>query len=445
MPLIAAFRGVRFNPERVADLSRVVTPPYDVIPPGALPEYYARSPYNMARIDLGHDEPGDGPAQNRYTRAGALFRQWLASGVLQVEPRPALYAYRIDYRLPTGEARQLHALVAAVCLARWQEREILPHEHTFAGPKADRLQLMRTTQAHLSSVYGFRVGESGPWQEALAQATSGPVAAQARDDDGFGHSLWVVTEEGLQRKLAALLRGRPVVVADGHHRYETALAYRDERAAADPAAPAEAGWRYVLMTLVDGDDPGLTILPTHRLLHRPLPRPWAEAKERLEAWWAVEEVSAPAGREALESVLRELAAGRVTCAFYLGQGHYALLRWRQPGLAEQAIPGPGSPAWKRLDVVALHRLALAEALGVSEAEQSSGQLLTYTRDAAQAVGAVDQGAATLACLLPAPTPRQVWEVAAAGDVMPHKSTYFYPKLLTGLVMSHLELPVLPLG
>ncbi|MBO8142058.1 MAG: DUF1015 domain-containing protein [Firmicutes bacterium] len=427
---VQPFRGLRYSPQ-AGSLDQLVAPPYDVIDERERERLAAASPHNIVRIDL---------CELGYDEAARRLRKWTASGVLVREPAPALYAYRQAYRGPAGEPLVRWGVAGMVRLSAYGEGVVYPHERTLAQPREDRLRLMRATRAQLSPVFGLPFGTSAPLDGLLEDACRGEPAAAVLDRDGVDHRMWVLTDPGVIRELQSALRPARVIIADGHHRYETALAFRDEernRRAGNTGAKGAPAWEYVMMVLVDLHSRGLTVLPTHRLL-RNVPGLVGEVLvERLSGLFAVEPVDTgqdPAG--ALERALESLGP-EVGFAVYTGRGRGFLARVaRTPEWERQTAGKPG--AWRQLDVVALHGLALPRAAGLDAEAQGSGKFLAYTRSAADAVAAVDRGEGQAAFLVRPALPALVRDVALAGFHMPQKSTYFYPKLLTGLVMAELD-------
>lgn len=439
MAFIAPFRGVRYNPDKIADMRTVVAPPYDVIGPEALNDLRRRSPYNVVHIDLPNAEGKSD--QNVYTESGLQFRRWLDEGLLRTDERPALYAYHQTYKVPgTDETVKLTGFIAAVRLARWEEGVVLPHEHTFAKPKEDRLRLMRAGQANFSQVYGFYSDPQRAADEALAQVTAGRAPdIHTLDDDGASHSVWVVDTPEVVSKVVSALADTTLYIADGHHRYETALDYRDERRA-QVGVQAEAGHEYVMMMLVNADGGGLTVLPTHRMVRLPSPFDRDRAIERLSQYFHVTPFEGSNAATLSEQTLSAIADTQGSMALLAG-GQGWILRPKDRARLLSAIDEQASDAWKLLGATILHRIVLEQCLDMSRALQDDGQHITYTRDATEAIQAALYGECDLACILNAPGPEAIMEVAQAGDAMPHKSTYFYPKLLTGLVFNDLTLPV----
>jgi uncharacterized protein (DUF1015 family) len=437
MAEIIPFRALHYNPEKSGEPARLVTQPYDKITPQMQARYHASSPFNLAHVIRGLDQPGDTPDSNVYTRAARTFHDWMESRVLTAEAAPALYPYDQEYTLPTdpGVTKRRRGFIALCRLEPYAARVVCRHEETLAGPKRDRLELLKHTRAHFGQIFMLYSDPAGEIEAALAASTSGRPWQQVEDEYATRHSVWRVADPAAIERVVAAMRGKQLLIADGHHRYETALAYRDLRHA---QSPQDARADYVMVTLVRLESDGLTVLPTHRVLHSldnfEPGRLLADARRFFDA----EEFAAssvPAVLERLETTGRE----RPTIAVYTGRGRFALLRLRRDvALASELADIPESLA--RLDVVLLHRLLLERTLGISREAVREQTNIRYVREAPDALKEVDDRAAQV-CFLLNPTPvGAVWENALAGHVLPQKSTDFYPKLLSGLTAYWLDHP-----
>ena len=451
--------GIRYTP--ATDLAAVVTPPYDVISPEAQARYYERAPENIIRLELGRDEPDDDELDNRYTRAALTFADWRLHGVLQ-QDAPALYLYEQRFTTPAldGGERTRLSLLARVRIEPWEAGVILPHERTLSKPKSDRLKLARATAATLSPIMALYDDPRGELAKALAKSLKRAPDADFTDEGGESHRLWVVRDAALIERVASFFRDRQLYIADGHHRYETALAYREELREARRELPPEDAANFTLMALSAIEDAGLVVLPTHRIVRGVATERLAEFQRDLEGLFEVAPLAAEGaeGQDDLDGlaapdVIHALATAgdggqRVAFALVAPDG-VRLLRLTDAGRAameERAAGGSSalsdagaSAAWRGLDVAVLHELVLARGLSVSEQAIRAGEHVTYTRDAQAALDAVRSGAdgAQLAFLLNPTPPAAIRDVARAGDRMPQKSTYFYPKLITGLVINPL--------
>ncbi len=423
---IKPFCGWRYNPQKV-DLSRVMAPPYDIVGLGEQEDYLNKSPHNVFHLELGRIFETDDEGHNRYTRARELWQRWRKEGVLLKEPVPALYLYRLHFSWQ-GQDLVRRGLIALVRLAPWESRLIRPHEKTFARVTEDRLKLLRATQAQFSQIFclyhdpalrSFQFLEQGA--ENLYYVT---------DPQGFRHELARITQQDLIKSVSELVAQGPFYIADGHHRYTTALAYMQEMQSRYGAEPPRC-FHYVMMYLCPFEDPGLLVLPTHRLLK--LEMGIEALKEALAPWGVLEPLEQ--GREALPKALTDLPSGAF---FVVSQERLWRFQPHHQGLEQLRMPLP--PALKDLPV-ALFTTLLQAALRLEEARLKEEGRLLYT----PWIEEVWQKAkdAWMGFLLP-PTPVTALEdVADAGLVMPHKSTFFFPKILTGMVFFELRPEVGP--
>ena len=431
MPLIRPFRALRYRPEAVGDLSLVVSPPYDVISPDDQQRLMERHPRNVVRLDLPADEPGDAPDE-RYRRAARTLAAWRSDGTLHKDPRPSIYAYEQSYQVPgSNVVRTQRGFFARLKLEPFgPESGVRPHERTLSGPKEDRYRLLRATGVNTSPVvvlYGDRTEEAAGLLDGIVTGT--PTAAIV-DDDAVRHQMWVVpddgTGDGVALALAAVAGRAPVTIADGHHRYETALRYRDERRMSR-SCEEDPAFDYLLALLLDAATEPLTVLPTHRVVRGPGLD--AELLRRATALFGVE---TPVSRDDLVSEFSRVQPG--------GRGRFGV--WTRAGGARlmarpQAFAAslpPGGSAVCALDVTLLG-VALEQLLDIDAETVAREERVRYTKSAGDAMNMVESGDGDIAFLLE-PTPvSAIEQVAAEGDVMPQKSTYFYPKPLTGLVIN----------
>jgi uncharacterized protein (DUF1015 family) len=417
------FQGVRYDPERV-DLSRVVAPPYDVISPPEQKRYYEQDPHNVVRLIAGEVRPSDTPEDNKYTRAAAFFRQWMAAGILKREASPRLYVYRHQFVDPiSGESRSRLGILGVVALEPFG-RGVLPHEQTHARAKADRLSLTRAVIANLSPVFALYEDSRAAVGPLIAPALAEPPRLSITAEDGDQHTVWSI--EGDQRfaQLADVFNASPLYIADGHHRYETALNFRNYQRQQYPEAPPDAAFNYVLMLVVDVRDPGLIILPTHRVLHD-LER--FDASELMRRLSERHHVVPRDSRDGLLAAMREPTPGHRIGMAVGGS-------WNTIDIEGVDAADPVS----RVDVSVLHDEILQHELGLTQAELEQERHLTYSRDADLILRRVESRAAQAAFLLRPPAVRDVLDVARAGQVMPQKSTYFYPKPASGIIFNPLD-------
>ena len=435
MPEIRPFRALRYVPETVGDLSAVVAPPYDVLSADDRARYLARHPANVVRLDAPVAEPGDAE-DDRYRRAARQLAAWRSDGTLHKDPRPAIYVHEQVYRRPGSEVevaqRGFFARLRLEPLG--PEGGVRPHERTLSGPREDRYRLLRATGVNTSPVVGLYEEPTGRASRLLAQLTTGPATVDVTDDDGVCHRLWVAPADGPDGEAVAELIGlasaTPVTIADGHHRYETALRYRDERRMSR-SCEEDPAFDYLLMLFLESTAEPLTVLPTHRIVHGLGADGVARLLDGLDALFEVRGADR-------DDLLRD-AAG--SAADRGGAGRFAL--WTREGGAlltarraafEPLLPA-GSAALRGLDVVLLG-VALEQLAGIDADAVAAGRV-TYTKSASDALDAVDSGGdGADAAVLLEPTPvAAIGAVAAAGEVMPQKSTYFHPKALTGLLIN----------
>jgi uncharacterized protein (DUF1015 family) len=393
MAVVGPFPGVRYDAARVGSMASVVAPPYDVISPAEQAALYDRSPYNAVRLILPRDA-------ERPTASARTLRAWLEAGVLKADAVPALYVYSQRFALPDGRTRVRDGVICRLRLEDFASGVVRPHERTFPGPKADRLALMRATGAYLSPIFGLYARPNEPLRTLVGPL--GTPVVDATDAGGCGHTLWRVTDAPAVARFQQALAPETVYIADGHHRYETGLAYRDELGGAGASA-------WIMACLVNMEEPGLVILPTHRLVRAPRRIEAAALQAALAGAFASEPLGAgPRPDGAIDLVLPERR-----------------LRLRPAGVAARLAHLPA--AIRSLDVAVL-RDGLLEPLGIRADE------LAFTHDDAEALAAVASGEATAAFLVNPPSMATVRDVCHAGEVMPEKSTYFFPKLADGLVL-----------
>jgi uncharacterized protein (DUF1015 family) len=415
MAEVRAFRGVRYHLDQPESAVAVISPPYDVISPADQQALLERHPRNVIRLELPVDEPGDDAEDNRYTRAAALYRKWLDDFVLQAEPEAALYVYGQRYTVE-GRSQERLGLIGALKVEPYEAGVVLPHEQTFPKHKEDRFRLLSAARAQFSPIFGLYSAPEAEVRDRLAEVAAGEPDAVATDPEGVEHRLWAVSDPGFITWAEGVFAGKQMFIADGHHRYETALRYREERRKTDGENP-EAPFESVMTFLVEMDDPGLVLLPTHRLVRAAIPAP-EELRRRLSEQFEVEAVPAEVADE-----LRHHQIGVV-----LPGGASWRLTLRDPHALDR-LDQEHSPAWRDLDVVLLHRLIFAELLGITE----HGDIV-YTRSPQEALNRAVSGEFSASFLLPTPTVEELKLVAGAGDKMPEKSTYFWPKAVTGLVI-----------
>ena len=450
---IRPFRALRYDLQRVT-AGQVVTQPYDKITPTMQDHYYAASPYNLVRIILGRSEPADNTAHNVYTRAAAFGRDWRGGGILRSDAQPSIYAYSQAFTAPSGASFERRGFIALGRVEDYSAKVVFRHEQTLAKPKADRLDLLRATRAHYEQLF-LLYEDSGEIGTLLTPAGHVAPTIEVSDEYGVAHRVWQISDPAVIATVQEKMRDKKLVIADGHHRYETALNYRNEcRAAAagssNPNDPDQnAPYEFVMMTLVNMNDPGLLILPTHRVVHSLDSFSVDDFQSACRGIFEVEEIDPALDAPRATAILNE--RGRAGTALLAVTANRAFVVHSPKPAALQFLSGL-SPRQQSLDVVQLHKVLLEGVLKLSEESIRNQQNLSYVREAAEALalvrgenargndrgGASNKGAANIAFLINPCKVQQVRDIAFAGEVMPQKSTDFYPKLLSGLAAYALD-------
>ncbi len=431
---VQPFRGLRYSREKVGDLAQVITPPFDVISKEAQARYYERHPYNVIRLELGRQEPTDDILNNAYTRATTMLSEWRLQHILYQETLPCYYLYQ--QRFTYGDQPLTRtSLLARVRLEPWSARVVLPHEHIRTKDKEDRLNLLRACSTNLSPIMCMYEDLEGQLRRLLSHYADKPEI-QIVDEVGEEHRLYPITDPELMLVIHNFFVSRQLYIADGHHRYTTALQYRDEVLQQRKELHPMDGVNFVLMALIDIEDPGWLVLPTHRLLFD-LSQDKLNilSQQQLAQYFTIQVLNS---QERGETVLAKLAqAGQQRPSLVLKtQEQTLLLSINEQGKERMAQSGHSS-AWNELDVAIVQTLILEEHLGLSPEDIAAGRSIRYSHDTQETWQALQNKEAQAIILLNAIPLRQVCDVAQADDRMPQKSTYLYPKLATGLVMNPL--------
>ena len=428
---IRPFSALRYNLQRVS-APQVVTQPYDKITPAMQERYYAASPYNLVRIILGRHEPADNTAENVYTRAREYGRKWRAEGILEKDSAPSIYSYSQTFTAPSGASCERRGFIALGRVEDYPAKVVFRHEKTLAKPKADRLDLLRATRTHYEQL--FLLYEDSGEIDSLLDTSEKPIIDVA-DEYGVAHRVWQIADPRTITSVQDKMRAQKLVIADGHHRYETALNFRNECRTVAKTSNPEAPYEFVMMTFVNMKDPGLLVLPTHRVVHSLDSFSVQKFHNAAKEYFAVEDVDPTIAADKAVAVL--LDKGRSGTAFLAVTADRAFLLY-SPKPATSKFLHDLSNRQQSLDVVQLHKCLLEGVLELSEESIRNQQNLSYLRDAAEAIHQVRKGEANIAFLMnPCPV-QAVRDVAFAGEVMPQKSTDFYPKLLSGLAAYALD-------
>jgi uncharacterized protein (DUF1015 family) len=436
---ILPFRALRYDQQRVS-ASQVVTQPYDKITPSMQDRYYAASPYNLVRIILGRRGSEDNTVHNVYTRAAAYGRDWRAQGILRQDSSPSVYTYSQTFTAPSGTNFERRGFIALGRVEDYSAKVVFRHEQTLAKPKADRLDLLRSTRVHYEQLF-LLYEDSGEIDSRLAPEAHTAPTIDVADEYGVTHRVWQISDAGVIASVEDKMRDKKLVIADGHHRYETALNFRNEcRAAAGTGSNSLAPYEFVMMTLININNPGLLVLPTHRVVHSLESFSTEEFRNASRAFFEVDEIDPALDAANATALLRE--RGRAGTALLAVTANRAFVL-RSPKPAGAKFFAGLSARQRALDVVQLHKCLLEGVLKLSEESIRNQQNLSYIREACEALalvrkGTPGKGIANIAFLMnPCPV-QQVRDVAFAGEVMPQKSTDFYPKLLSGLTAYALD-------
>ncbi len=423
MPEIRPFKGLRYDPETAGDMDTIICPPYDIIPPSMQQELYDSSEYNAVRLELPKEDDPYGAAAER-------LEHWMREGVLMQDGESALYPYFQTYTDPEGNTYTRKGFFCALRLHEFGEKKVLPHERTLSGPKKDRLNLFKRTRANISSIFGLYADEKMQADRAVEEfaATHDPVVDAAFQ--GVRNRLWKMTDPDVVATVQQVLLDRQVYIADGHHRYETGVNYRNLRAEENPSHTGDEPYNFILIYLANIFDEGLIIFPLHRMVHN---LEQFSPETLIDTLSTNFEVKPLGGREELRQYLEGASSshvyGVVTSAGVWG------IRLKSPPetLLGDSVPAP----LLQLSVVVLHELVLQRMLGITPEAMRSQKHLIYEEDDRKVFDAVENGDIQVGFVVKPTTVQQVLDVSGEGEVMPQKSTYFYPKIMTGLVMHRL--------
>ena len=422
MAEIVPFRALRFTPA-AGTPAELCCPPYDIISEPERQAYLARNAHNIIRLEL----PREG--EDPYTHAGETLKRWQAEGLIACDDAPGYYIYEEEFDA-LGERKSVKGFICRVRLEEFSKGVVLPHEETLSKAKEDRFRLMDATRCNFSQIYSLYRDPAHETSSLLAKLSDGAPAVEFTDGDGVTHRLWTVTDPQVLAQISAQFKDRKLYIADGHHRYETALNFRNHLREIGEAREGDA-CDYVMMMLVDLENPGLVVFPTHRIVRGLAGFDAAALLDACREQFEVRDLPLAQAQAALDGAY---AAGEKAVVLYAGgdTAHLLTLRSMEP-LA--ALLPDKSKALRGLDVTVLHTLVLERVLGIDRENMANQVNLTYTRDREEALESVRTGAANCCFLMNPTRVTEISDVAAAGEKMPQKSTYFYPKLITGLVMN----------
>lgn len=441
MPKAIPFRGIRYDHEVAGAPADLITPPFDVISRQQQEAFYRRSPYNIIRLTLGKKTDFDTRTHNPHTRAAQTMRQWLKEGVLQREPEPAFYLTANDFMVKDRRHRRL-GLIARVRLSSFEEGKILPHERTFTNVKSERLALMKQCHANFDPIFALYPDRGGLHAEMEAFGDANPPQMDFIGADSMRHRLWPIGNRVEQDHIAEALAAVPFYIADGHHRYETALNYRNWLQEKEPLPPEHPA-NYVMMYLTSIDDPGLVIRPAHRMIRDVSTTRMADMLAEARKYFEVEPIhfTEDERHEAIETFQLKLqlrSEKPMIGIYHRGAKAFYVLRLAESGIPAERHGAELPPALQNLDVTVLTYLIFIELLGFDQQRLDNERLIGYTIDVREAVEAVHRGDYNAAFILNPTTIQQVCDIADQGLVMPRKATYFYPKVISGMVINPLD-------
>ena len=452
MAFIVPFNGLRFNPAKINSLEDVVTPPYDVINEKNQADFAARNPYNMIKLDISKSPGPVDDSDDRYLQAKNYFESWQQEGVLMRDAEPAIYLYHVEYSLPSGRRFTRKGLVTLVQLSDFSEGIVKPHEETFSTVTADRLRLTDACRAQFSQVFSLYSDSEGVVMDRLERSRSGPPVAQVRDSGGGVHSVWPITDPACLAEVQEMFKNKPLYIADGHHRYSTALRYRDFVSKQEGGLSLDSPYGYVMMYLCAMEDPGLSVLPTHRLVYLPVDllvgadNSLDDIIARLSPGFIFEEIKGGSREVLLSEVLDRMdeytSVRAVFGLYHPGEDRCFLLELREDAMDRFSSERP--QVLRELDVVILSDLVINKFLGLDPERSEAENRVHYYSDPDEALDVAVKASLTdseqlpLLFLMNHTRVDQVKKVADAKLIMPHKSTYFYPKILTGLLINKLD-------
>ena len=427
MAVIKPFRGMRFDTEKAGELKTLCCPPYDIISEEERKEFIKQNEYNVIRLEL----PKEG--EDVYARAGEVLDMWRAKGVLIHEDKPAIYIYEMEFNA-YNKRRSVKGMIARVKVEEFSKGVILPHEFTLSKAKTDRFNLMKATNCNFSQIYALYMDSEHTTLKTIDEQSDFDAQYEFTDDDNITHRLWVCTDEAVIAKLINDFADRKLYIADGHHRYETAVNYRNwcrENGISKEGDPQD----YQMIYLVDMEHPGLIVFPTHRLVRDLESFDKNKVLKSCEEYFDIEKYTSVGNMNTV--LTKQYKEGKKAFAFYCGKGEWYLLTLKDLAVMDSVLPEL-SPASRQLDVSVLHSLVLEKTMGIDKENMANQINLTYTKFFEEAIMKVDKGEFQCSFILNPTRVTEIRDVAAAGEKMPQKSTYFYPKMITGMVMNDIS-------
>ncbi|MFC2168951.1 DUF1015 domain-containing protein [Acidobacteriota bacterium] len=436
---IRPFKALRYNKQKIR-LQDIITEPYDRIPPPLQEKYYLRSPYNMVKIILGKEEDPEFPGVNKYKRAQMYLNRWQEEGILSKENQAAFYIYEQEFQLNEHRKRR-QGLIVRGKLEELVSKKVLPHEKTFPKHKADRLELLRATNTNTGQIFLLYKDDNLTVKNAIQFAMQkSEICAEVMDEDFFLHRLWIIKDEESIQKIQRAMKEKVLIIADGHHRYETSLNYRKEKLEKNKESDGNESYHFIMMTLFRLDDPGLVILPTYRLLKGLDKLSETSLKQLLSPYFKIAEINWPdtSDKSVLTEAQEKISASSFTFAIYTAQFEKIfLLSLKSEELLDQELGLEKSEEWRHLDVAILHSLIIEKLKPLTSEVFSLEKNISYIRDIEQGIEKVKNGEFQMIFLLKPASIDQIRKIVENGELMPQKSTDFFPKLKSGLVMNPL--------
>ena len=437
---IHPFKGLRYNAQKVK-LEEVITEPYDRIPPALQEEYYKRNPHNVVRIILGKDDDPEHPEKDKYKRANVYLEQWEKEGILVREDQEALYMYEQEYQVWNEQKKRI-GLISRVGLEEFSSGKVLPHEKTFPKHKVDRLNLLKATNTNTGQIFLLYNDDDGSVSQTIKGALAkAELGADVRDEDNFHHVLWIIKDKDDIRRIQEAMADKVLIIADGHHRYETSLNFQKMKAEELGEVKGDESFNTIMMTLFRLDDPGLVILPTYRLV-KDLDKLTAQSlEELLSPYFEISEIDwlDTSDSAVTEKVQEKVLGGTRTFGAFIPQLHKALVfHLKTEDILDREISDERSKEWKYLDVAILHSLIIDKLEALSSEPFSLENNVSYIRNLEKGIKKVIEGEFQMIFLLKPVSLLQIREVVENGELMPQKSTDFFPKLKSGLVMNPLD-------
>lgn len=436
MAKVIPFKGLRYNTEKFSDLDAVTAPPYDIISPDEQQELYNKDEYNVIRLDYGMIFDGDTPDNNRYTRSAAYLQKWIEENQMKFEEKPAFYIYEQIFSLDNNKpTHSLKGIIGLVKIEDFSKDVVKPHEETISKAKEDRFNLMQTTKANMSQVYSLYLDEDKSVARLIETLTEREQDLTFVTPEKITQNVWIITDEEINGKFTDMFADKQLFIADGHHRYETAMNYRNSRRSEDGSLEGTKDYDYIMMMLVSMSNSGLFVFPTHRMVRGIENFDEVLTVAALTEEFVISKIYFTEGDYA-SIIMNRLAdtVDETLFGLYTGENYYYLLKLKDTKTIDSIITDK-SDVYKHLDVTVLHKLILEESFGIDEENMRNQKNLVYTRDASEAIDAVKSGEYNCAFLINATKVSEIKEIAQLNEKMPQKSTYFWPKLVTGIVIN----------